>query len=664
MHNNIPLLINIAVALGVAFFGGLIVRRMGLPTIVGYLLAGVIIGPFTPGFVGDSHTINQLAELGVIFLMFGIGLHFSFKDLWKVRDIAIIGALGQMATTAAAGYGLSQWWGWSASSGLVLGLAISVASTIVLLRGLMDNGLLNTPHGQVAVGWLVMEDLATVLILLVMPSLARTESAIDWRALGFTALAAVGFIVFMLFIGARLVPWLLLRVAHTRSRELFILAILTVALGTALAAAELFGISLALGAFLAGVVAGESPLSHRIAEDLLPFREAFSVLFFVSVGMLLDPHYLLINIGPVLLLTGMIVFGKSVITALWAFLFPRPARTALVVAAGTSQIGEFSFILGQTGLALGLLKSEQYALILAGSLLSILVNPLMFRAIGVTERCLRWIAPLWRWLDRHGSLPPLKETRLSDHVVVVGCGRVGRHILDVLDHLDIPYLAIDANAECTEKLARRGVPTLVGDAANSEVLTHAGLARARLLVVSLPEDTATELTVAAARDLAPGLTIFARAATTAGIQRLGKSGAQRVIHPELEGGLQLIRHALLHLGFPLEQVRIYADSVRRNHYAAWSDVREEHRLLSELLDKADGIEMSWLSLAPDDPLVGLSLEEAALHNRTGATLVAIIRDGELLTNPETSTVFQAGDRLGLIGAPEQREEARRMAEGY
>jgi CPA2 family monovalent cation:H+ antiporter-2 len=659
MH-NLSLLINIASALSIAFLGGLIFRRLGLPTIVGYLLAGVAIGPFTPGYIGDPDTINQLAELGVIFLMFGVGLHFSFRDLWQVRDIAIVGALGQMATTAALGYWLTRQWGWPPYSGIVLGLAVSVASTIVLLRGLMDNGLLNTSHGQVAVGWLVMEDLATVLILLVLPTLADVEGGIDWRKLGFTTLAALGFLVYMVLVGSRLIPWILLRVAHTRSRELFILANLTVALGTALGSAELFGVSLALGAFMAGVVVSESPLSHQIAADLLPFREAFSVLFFVSIGMLLDPLYLVENVGPVIALTGLIIFGKPFVTAFWAFMFPRPARTALIVAAGTSQIGEFSFILGQTGLSLGLLEKHHYSLILAGALVSIVLNPLMFRLVGIFEGVLRRMPPLWKVLDRHGRKAASEETSLASHIVVIGCGRVGRHIAEVAEYLGLPYLVVEADAERVHELDLRGVPTLMGDAANSEVLTHAALDRARLLVVTLPEEAASELAVAAARDLAPSLPIIARAATRAGVRRLAELGAQQVIHPEMEGGLQLVRYALLQLGFSMEEVRRYAESVRRDHYSAMADKSEEQRLLRESLDRSDALQIAWLRLPPDSPWVGQPWQETAVSSRTGADLATILRDGELLTSPEPGSELHAGDYLELIGNSEQLAAAQRL----
>jgi CPA2 family monovalent cation:H+ antiporter-2 len=659
MH-TLNLLENIAVTLSVAFLGGLIVQRIGLPTIVGYLLAGVAIGPFTPGYLADAGTINQLAELGIVFLMFGVGLHFSFADLWRVRDVAILGTLGQMLTMVALGFGLSQYWGWPIRSGLILGLVLSIASTIVMLRGFMDRGWLNTPDGRVAVGWRVMEDIATVLIIMVLPNLADTGQPMDWRTLGLALLSALGFLVFMLFAGRRFIPWLLLRVAHTRSRELFILAILASSLGIALWASQLFGVSLALGAFVAGAVVSESPLCHRIASDLFPFREAFSVLFFVSVGMLLDPAFLVSHIEPVLVLTGLVVFGKYLVSGFWVLPFPRPARTALVVAAGSCQIGEFSFILDQSGMNLGLLSQEQHSLILATALLSIVVNPLMLHTVHPVQRGLRAIRPLWRWLDRHGSTQIPVEESLAGHVVVVGYGRVGSHIVDVMGGLGIPYLVIDAQVARIERLAKRGVPTLLGDTANSDILSHAALDRARLLVITLPEEAATELTVAAARDLAPDLPVIARAATRAGVRRLSELGAQLVIHPELEGGLQVLRHTLLQLGFPLQEVRRYADTVRREHYEALVKAQGEHALLRDLLDVDESIDIAWRKIPADSPLVGQTLGEAALRSRTGANVVAIKREGGLMVNPAVQTIFLAGDRLGLLGSPEQLAAVERL----
>ncbi|HET9221511.1 MAG TPA: cation:proton antiporter, partial [Roseiflexaceae bacterium] len=471
MH-DLHLLTDIAVALVTAFIGGLIARRLGLPTIVGYLLAGMAIGPFTPGFVGDVEDISQLAELGVIFLMFGVGLHFSLRDLWAVRTVAIPGALLQMLLATALGFALTQAWGWTVSAGLVMGLAISIASTVVLLRGLMDNGLLNTPHGQVAVGWLVLEDLATILILVLLPALFSGDQGFSWQSAGLPLLKAALFIGAMLLVGVRFLPWLLTRIAFTRSRELFILAVVAAAVGTALAAAELFGVSLALGAFLAGVVLGESSISHQIGAEVVPFRDIFAVIFFVSVGMLVNPAYLLANAGQVLALTALIVVGKAVITMLLGLVLPSSGRTILVVAAGLSQIGEFSFIVGQTGMALGVLTQDQYSLILAGALIAIVVNPLLFRLKSRVERALQRIPVLWRLLDRQGPAPELAVPHLSDHVVIVGYGRVGAHVVTVLERLDIARLIVEIDAARATEFDRRGIPTLIGDAANSEVLNH------------------------------------------------------------------------------------------------------------------------------------------------------------------------------------------------
>ena len=655
MH-EIPLLINIAVALVLAFVGGVIARRVGLPTLVGYMLAGIAIGPFTPGFVGDVKTVGQLAELGVIFLMFGVGLHFSLGDLWKVRDIAIPGALGQTVLATIFGYALTQAWGWTRPASLVMGLAISVASTVVLIRGLMDKGLLNTPHGQAAVGWLVFEDLMTILILILMPALAA--GGVDWHTLALTLLKAAAFVVILLFVGKKLIPWVLLSSARTGSRELFILATLTISLGTALGAAELFGVSLALGAFAAGVVVSESPLSHQVSADLLPFREAFSVLFFVSIGMLVNLRYLAGNIGAVLALSAIIVVGKYVITLLLGLLIRRPARTFLVVAAGLSQIGEFSFILGQAGLARGLLDQDQYSLILAGALLSITVSPLMFRSIDVAERWLRKAPAVWAWMDRHGPsrLPPPEP--LTDHAVVIGYGRVGRHIVNVLGQLNVPRLVVDADARRVEELDAQGVPTLFGDAANSEVLAHAGLERARLLVVTIPEEATAGVIIAAAREQAPGLPIIARAATDSGVKRLARLGAQQVIHPELEGGLHIVRRTLLQLGFPLSQVQDYADAVRADSYDAGMSTERERRSLQDLLSASDNIEIIWLRLGEDHPLVGQTLAGANLRAKASASVIAIVRDRELIANPVPQSVLRAHDLVGFVGDAEQLRAAQ------
>lgn len=661
MHHNLALLTNITVALLTAFFGGYVARKIGLPSIAGYLIAGLIIGPFTPGFIGDTSDISQLAEMGVIFMLFGVGLHFSLKDLWRVRAIAVPGAILQMILATGLGFMLARFWGWSISAGLVLGLAISIASTVVLLRGLTDNGLLNTPHGQVAIGWLVFEDLATIAMLVLLPvMLGSSQSGNAWQNIGLAIVQTGLFIGLMLLVGSKVMPWLFTKIAHTRSRELFILAVVALALGIALGAAELFGVSLALGAFLAGVVIGESDISHQVGAEVLPFRDIFSVLFFVSVGMLVNPMTLVANAFQVLVLAGLIVVGKAIFTLLLGLVLPASGRTMLVVAVGLSQIGEFSFIVGQTSLSLGVLTQEQYGLILASSLIAIVINPLLFRAIPNLELWLRKFPLLWKKLDRSGPEPQPITHGLRDHVVVVGYGRVGEHIVSVLRRLEKPFLIIELDAARAAEFQQRGIPTLFGDAANSEILTHTGLKDAKALVVTLPDEVATELVVIAARDLAPDIPIIARAATREGVHHLSRLGASDVIHPELEGGLEVVRHTLLALDYPLLQVQQYTDAVRRDQYDTFITSHEEHMMLDQLLAAARGMDITWHSLASDSPLVGQTLAEGNVRAHTGASVIAVMRDGQVYANPKSSFRFEMGDIIGLLGDSDQIEAAEKL----
>lgn len=652
MPHDLTLFATITMAILTAFIGGYFARKLNLPSLVGYLLAGLAIGPFTPGYVADTHAASQLAEMGVIFMMFGVGLHFSLKDLWGVRRIAIPGALLQMTFATLLGLGLSQLWGWSINAGLVLGLAVSIASTVVLLRGLSDNGLLNTEHGKVAVGWLVLEDLATVAILVLLPALVTGgENPVESIAL---ALLKTGlFVLIMLFVGARFMPWLLTQIAHTRSRELFILAVVALALGTAFTAYELFGVSLALGAFLAGVVVGESDISHQVGAEIVPFRDVFTVLFFVSVGMLVNPDVVRANVGHVLALTGLIVIGKGVLTLLLGLVLPASGRTLIVVAAGLSQIGEFSFIVGQAGVSLELISQDQYGLILAGALVSIIVNPLLFRAIPHVERVIQKTPILWRRLELGGPTPISLHEQVADHVVIVGYGRVGKHIGRVLERLGLPFLVVEQDAEYAAQIQESGVKTLLGDAANSEILTHSGLERARALVVTVPNETTAELVVAAAHDFAPNLPIIARAGTGSGVKRLAKLGATHVIHPELEGGLEIVRHTLLTLGYPMGQIQPYVDAVRRDAYEGTLPNDRGYPVLDQLLTAIRGVEIAWQPILEDSPMIGKSLAEANIRFSAGASVIALVRNQELIPNPRSDIRFVGGDLLGLIGNPQE-----------
>ena len=583
MQHELPILINVTVALLAAFVGGFLARCLKLPSMVGYMLAGVAIGPFTPGFIGDLSTIQQLAELGVIFLLFDVGLHFSLRDLWAVRDTVIPGALIQMVVITGLGLLLAHLWGWSLAAGILLGVALTIASTVVMIRNLMDQGLLNTSHGQVAVGWLVLEDLIAVLILVLLPALSTNTHEPLWQTAGLALLKTGAFAVLMLVAGTRVIPWFLLHMAHMRSRELLIVAIVLITVGTAIGASSLFGVSLALGAFLAGVVVSESALSHQVGAEMVPFRETFAVLFFVSVGMLVNPLYLLSHAAEVLLLVVVIVLGKFVLTVLQGALFPRPARAALILAAGRSQIGEFSFILGTAGIALGVFKEEQYALLLAGALLSITLNPFLFRALPWIEAYLRKVPCFWSLLDRHGPVQASIAESLRDHVVVIGCGRVGQHLVHVLGHLGIPHLVVEQDIGRVTELERQGVPTLYGDAANSDILSRVHLKQARAVVVTLPDEATASIVVATARAEAPHVPIIVRAATQEGVHRLFALGAQHVIYPELEGGLEIMRETLTRLGYPESDIQGYTDAVRGSHYDLSISTDAEQRALEQLL---------------------------------------------------------------------------------
>jgi len=652
LHQDLSLFATIAMAVLTALIGGFVARKLKLPTLVGYLVAGLIIGPFTPGFVASVDAANQLAEMGVIFMMFGVGLHFSLRDLWDVRRIAIPGAVLQTTLTTLVGLGVSQLWGWSIEAGLVLGLSISIASTVVLLRGLTDTGLLNSSHGRVAVGWLVFEDLATILILVLLPVLVN-QSTSPLQSIGLALLKTGAFVAIMVLLGTRVLSWLLDQIAHLRSRELFILGVVTLALGSAYIAYELFAVSLALGAFLAGVVVGESRVHAQVSADVIPFRDFFAVLFFVSVGMLVDPAVVLANLPEVALLALLIVAGKFLLTLALGFVLPGPGRTFIVVAAGLSQIGEFSFIVGATGLGLGLLNQDQYGLILAGSVVSIVLNPLMFRVIPVVERRLQALPGLWRRLDRGGPVAPLPQEGMSGHVVIVGYGRVGRHIGRVLRQLNLPYLVVERDIAAASEMQEAGLPILVGDAANSEILTHAGLTRAKALVVTVPDQTAAELIVAGARDICPDMPIIVRASVEDRMPELIDLGANQAIHPELEGGLEIVRHMLLALGYSAPQIQTYVDSVRSNAYEGQTPGSHEYPAFDQFVAATRGMEIAWRPVESDSPVAGMTLAEANIRSRTGASVVALVRGERAIPNPKSHERFQPGDVVGLIGSLEE-----------
>lgn len=522
MEHNITLISTIAVAFGLALIFGFIAERIKLPALVGYLLAGILIGPATPGFVADVGIASQLAEIGVMLLMFGVGLHFSLHDLLAVKRIAVPGAIVQMTLATVLGALLASSWGWSFGQGLIFGLALSCASTVVLLKALESRGLLDSMNGKIAVGWLVVEDLATVMVLVLMPPLAgmlggtAVENTMPlWQTIGLTIVEVSVFIALMLIAGKRVLPWALWHVAKTGSRELFTLSVIAAAIGIAFGAAALFNVSFALGAFFAGMVMRESEFSHRAAEESLPLRDAFAVLFFVSVGMLFEPQILLQEPLKLLAVVAIIMVGKSIAALALVLALRYPLNTALTIAASLAQIGEFSFILAGLGMTLGILPSSGMSLILAGALISIALNPLLFSTIHPLRQWALRVSALARELesrtDPYAELPMTTERKyLQGQVVLVGYGRVGRRIAAAMSEHGIPFVVAEQNRETVEQLRKAGIPAVSGNAADPSVLVQAHITHASLLVIATPDPIDVRKMVEIASTLQPSIEVVIR----------------------------------------------------------------------------------------------------------------------------------------------------------
>lgn len=523
MDHDLTLISTIASGFGLALIFGFIAERCKLPALVGYLFAGILIGPATPGFVADVSIASQLSEIGVMLLMFGVGLHFSINDLMSVKRIALPGAVIQMIISTVLGMLLANWWGWTFGEGLIFGLALSCASTVVLLKALESRGILESMNGKIAVGWLVVEDLVTVLVLVLMPPLAAILGGVTtentstplWQTISFTLLQVTGFIVLMLVVGKRLLPWILWHVAKTGSRELFTLSVISAAIGIAYGAAILFSVSFALGAFFAGMVMRESDFSHRAAQESLPLRDAFAVLFFVSVGMLFEPSILLAKPLSVLAVVAIIVFGKSIAAMVITLALRYPLNTALTVAASLAQIGEFSFILAGLGVSLGILPTEGMSLILAGALISIAINPLIFSIIKPFKNWVLGISEIARQyeqrVDQFSELPLSTERKyLEGQVVLVGYGRVGKRIAKALSDSNIPFVVAEENREIVESLRKKGIPAVSGNASEPAVLIQAHIANASMLVIATPDTINIRKMAETAKTLRPEIQVVIR----------------------------------------------------------------------------------------------------------------------------------------------------------
>lgn len=571
MH-NFDIILTLSGCLAAAVFFGYVTHRLGLSPIVGYLLAGVVLGPNTPGFVANRDLAEQFAEIGVVLLMFGVGLHFQFKELLAVRRIALFGAIGQSTVATLLGCLVAYGFGWGWSAGLVFGMAISVASTVVLLRVLSDHNDLHTPTGHIAIGWLVVEDLITVFVLVLLPVIFRpgpegsasVAQAIIWSSVKIGLLIA-----FVIYGGGKALPWLLGKIAATRSRELFTLTVLVLALGIAVSAAILFGVSMALGAFLAGMVVGRSDFSSRAASEALPMRDAFAVLFFVSVGMLFHPSFVLQAPGLVAATLGIIILGKPMAALAIVLLLGYPLRVALSVAAALAQIGEFSFILAAMGRDLNILHQDATSALIAASIVSISLNPILYGLIDRFEERAKRSPRLWRWLNARSRLEFPGNRPLNDddgdtrhQAVVVGYGPVGRTLVRLLQENGIEPTVIDLNLDTVQRLRAKGLRAAYGDATHRETILEAGADEAIALILTSAGMRGSEEAIRMARELNPRIRVLARAGYLREVAALQRAGADVVFASEGEIALTMTEFILRQLGASPDQIDRERDRVR------------------------------------------------------------------------------------------------------
>ncbi len=586
MPHETSLIATIVAGVSLSFLFGLLASQISLPPILGYLLAGFVIGPFTPGYVADSDAAHQLSEIGVTLLMFGVGLHFSIKDLWSVRRVAVPGAIVQIAAATVLGLGAVHFWGMSVGTGIVFGLCLSVASTVVLIRALRSRGQLETANGRIAVGWLIVEDLVTVLALVMLPALSGLlggKAAADSSqpvliTLGITLVKVAAFVGLMLILGKKLLPAILGGVARLKSKELFTIGVVAIALGFAFGSSALFGVSPALGAFFAGVVIAESDLSYQAGAEIKPLQDTFTVLFFVAVGMLFEPSVIVRYPLELLLTLGIVMIGKSIAAAVIVLMLRYPIGAALTISASLAQIGEFSFILGGLGLKLELISSDLLSIILAVGVLSIALNPLMFAAMDRVSASIKHKPRLQRFLENPKASLFLDESDgpepMNGHVVMVGFGRVGALIGTALEREGVPYVIVDMDRHIVDAQRQRGIPTVFGDAARPGMLSHAHLPHAKLLIIATPANSQSREIVQAARALNPDLAICVRSHRASDVIYFASQKIERVVLGELETALEMA-------GFALQKTLEDAERVPQ----IVNELREEGPALMEMKRK-------------------------------------------------------------------------------
>ena len=631
-----------------AFFSGLLMQRLGQPLILGYILTGIAFGPYTGGFALTSvHEIELLAEIGVALLLFALGLEFSLKDLKPVKKIALIGTPVQILLTIAMGYGIGQWMGWDAKTSLWLGALVSLSSTMVLLKTLMNQGWLGTLSSKVMVGILIVQDLAVVPLIVLLPMLNNPE--LGWVSLEIAILKTVLFLAGMILFGTRLLPWIMRHISHLGSRELFLLAITAIGLGVGYLT-YLVGLSFAFGAFVAGMVLSESDYGHQALSDIIPVRDLFGLLFFASVGMLLNPAFLLDHWQQVFILVLIVSLGKGLILGLMARIFKYGNVVPLAVGLGLFQVGEFSFVLAQVGVSTNSISHEVYSLVLTTAIITMFLTPL------ISGQTARLYALRKRWF-KHEALDSINfpKSGFRNHVIIIGGGRVGFRIAQVLKRLNVPLLIIELDQLRVDRAKHADIPVIYGDACHEVVLEAATTSLARLLIITSPEVVIAQTIVQRVRKVNAEIQVVARAPGVEFLEEFKKLKISEVVIPEFEAGLEMARKALVHLHIPAAKIQHYTESLRQDLFASFFNENEETKIMEQLQTAEHQYDLQWMLIKPGSKLVGITIGEAEIRTKTDTSIVGVIRKEKLEPNPDANFRFEANDRVAIIGIDSARE---------
>lgn len=640
---------DIALILVVALIGGIIAQRLGQPLIIGYITAGILVGPYTAGpTVTEIHDIEVLAEIGVALLLFALGLEFNFKKLAKVKWIAFIGTPIQIGLSMLVGWWVASLLGWNSTAALWAGGIMALSSTMVILKTLSAQGELGSLASRIMISMLIIQDLAVVPMMLILPELNQLESGIN--NLLWAAVRAAIFLVTMVVVGTRVMPYLLRRISQWGSRELFLVAITAIGLGIGYGT-YLAGLSFAFGAFVAGMVLSDSEYSHQALSDIVPLRDIFSMIFFVSVGMLLNPLFLWQNAMTIMLFVLIVIVSKGLIFGVLTRLFGYRGDVPLTVALGLFQIGEFAFVLARVALDKQMLTSDQYNLVLATALVTMMLTPTLMR--------LR--EPLSAWMQRQWPTPPpqvtveLLEGALHNHAIIVGYGRVGKYTAQLLQRLDLPFVVVESDQYRLDELNAQKIPVIYGDGASAEVLHAAGIQDARLVLIAVGSAFDVESIARRARELAPNVHIVARAAKMTQIEVLRELGIHEVVQPEFEAGLEMMRQTLLHFDVAADRIEQLSDEVRSAAYVPISSPHVQTSLLSSMAQTRIGLALHWYTLSADAPIVNKSLEQSHIREQSGVLVIAVIKAGDVQLTPSAQTVLEVGDIVAVCGTPAQRQ---------